>query len=95
MEFSRIALGCGNFGGIGSVPELFGQGLTDDQAFALMDAAWDAGIDHFDTSRKGALFGLSPDMREPRLRNRGNRGSRVLGRRPGMNALFCAVVASL
>ena len=50
MDVSRVALGCGNFGGIGSVPELFGQGLTDDQAFALMDAAWDAGIDHFDTA---------------------------------------------
>jgi aryl-alcohol dehydrogenase-like predicted oxidoreductase len=50
VDVSRIALGCGNFGGIGSVPELFGQGLTDDQAFALMDAAWDAGIDHFDTA---------------------------------------------
>jgi aryl-alcohol dehydrogenase-like predicted oxidoreductase len=46
----RIALGCGNFGGIGSVPELFGQGLSDDQAFALMDAAWELGIDHFDTA---------------------------------------------
>jgi aryl-alcohol dehydrogenase-like predicted oxidoreductase len=51
-EFSvaRVALGCGNFGGIGSVPELFGRGLTDDQAFALMDAAWESGINHFDTA---------------------------------------------
>jgi len=48
--FSRIALGCGNFGGIGSAPEFFGQGLTDDQALALMDAAWQAGITHFDTA---------------------------------------------
>ncbi len=45
-----IALGCGNFGGIGSAPELFGQGLTDDQALALMDAAWEAGITWFDTA---------------------------------------------
>ncbi|HEY2579336.1 MAG TPA: aldo/keto reductase [Streptosporangiaceae bacterium] len=49
-EFSRIALGCGNFGGVGSAPEFFGQGLTEDQAFALMDAAWDVGITHFDTA---------------------------------------------
>jgi aryl-alcohol dehydrogenase-like predicted oxidoreductase len=47
---ARIALGCGNFGGIGSAPELFGQGLTEDQAFELMDAAWAAGLEHFDTA---------------------------------------------
>jgi aryl-alcohol dehydrogenase-like predicted oxidoreductase len=46
----RVALGCGNFGGIGSAPELFGQGLSQDEAFALMDAAFAAGIDHFDTA---------------------------------------------
>jgi aryl-alcohol dehydrogenase-like predicted oxidoreductase len=46
----RIALGCGNFGGVGSAPELFGQGLREDEAFALMDAAWELGIDHFDTA---------------------------------------------
>ena len=49
-ELSRIALGCGNFGGVGSAPEFFGQGLTEDQAFALMDAAWAFGITHFDTA---------------------------------------------
>src|SRR5215470_10978280 len=48
--FSRIGLGCGNFGGIGSAPEFFGQGLSEDQALALMDAAWQAGITHFDTA---------------------------------------------
>jgi aryl-alcohol dehydrogenase-like predicted oxidoreductase len=47
---SRIALGCGNFGGIGSAPELFGQGESRDDAFALMDAAWAAGINVFDTA---------------------------------------------
>jgi aryl-alcohol dehydrogenase-like predicted oxidoreductase len=47
---ARIALGCGNFGGIGSAPAFFGQGLTEDQAFELMDAAWAAGITHFDTA---------------------------------------------
>ena len=47
---SRVALGCGNFGGVGSAPEFFGQGLTEDQAFALMDAAWEAGIGWFDTA---------------------------------------------
>ena len=47
---ARIALGCGNFGGIGSAPEFFGQGLTEDQALELMDAAWAADIEHFDTA---------------------------------------------
>ena len=50
LTVSRIALGCGNFGGVGSAPEFFGQGLTEDQAFALMDAAWEAGIGWFDTA---------------------------------------------
>lgn len=43
-------LGCGNFGGIGSAPELFGQGESREEAFALMDAAWGAGINVFDTA---------------------------------------------
>lgn len=50
LTVPRLALGCGNFGGIGSAPELFGQGLGRDEAFALMDAAWERGIDHFDTA---------------------------------------------
>jgi aryl-alcohol dehydrogenase-like predicted oxidoreductase len=50
LEVSRIALGCGNFGGIGSAPELFGQGESREEAFALMDAAWAAGINVFDTA---------------------------------------------
>jgi aryl-alcohol dehydrogenase-like predicted oxidoreductase len=50
LTLPRIALGCGNFGGVGSAPELFGQGMTDDEAFAVMDAAWEAEITHFDTA---------------------------------------------
>ena len=50
LAVARIALGCGNFGGIGSAPDFFGQGLTEDEAFGLMDAAWDSGIVHFDTA---------------------------------------------
>ena len=49
-EIPPVALGCGNFGGVGSAPEFFGGGLTDDQAFELMDAAWELGITHFDTA---------------------------------------------
>ncbi len=50
LTVPRIALGCGNFGGVGSAPELFGQGLSEDPAFELMDAAWALGIDYFDTA---------------------------------------------
>jgi 1-deoxyxylulose-5-phosphate synthase len=50
IELAPIALGCGNFGGIGSAPDFFGQGLTEDAALALMDAAWESGIRHFDTA---------------------------------------------
>src|SRR5712675_2276756 len=50
LAVARIALGCGNFGGIGSAPDFFGQGMTEDEAFALMDAAWEAGLDWFDTA---------------------------------------------
>jgi aryl-alcohol dehydrogenase-like predicted oxidoreductase len=46
----RIALGCGNFGGIGSAPAFFGRGLSEDQALELMDCAWYLGITHFDTA---------------------------------------------
>ena len=50
VEISRIILGCGNFGGIGSAPEFFGQGENDEQAFAIMDGAWELGITTFDTA---------------------------------------------
>lgn len=50
LTVARIALGCGNFGGIGSAPEFFGQGMTQDQALELMDAAWASGITCFDTA---------------------------------------------
>jgi aryl-alcohol dehydrogenase-like predicted oxidoreductase len=47
---SRVILGCGNFGGIGSAPELFGQGESREEAFAILDAAWEAGVTTFDTA---------------------------------------------
>jgi aryl-alcohol dehydrogenase-like predicted oxidoreductase len=50
LAIPPIALGCGNFGGVGSAPEFFGHGLTEDQAFELMDAAWEFGLTHFDTA---------------------------------------------
>ena len=50
VELTRIVLGCGNFGGIGSAPEFFGQGESAAEAFAIMDAAWEHGIGAFDTA---------------------------------------------
>jgi aryl-alcohol dehydrogenase-like predicted oxidoreductase len=50
VEISRIILGCGNFGGIGSAPEFFGQGESEEEAFRIMDAAWELGITTFDTA---------------------------------------------
>ena len=50
IDVSRIVLGCGNFGGIGSAPAFFGQGESREEAFAIMDAAWEAGITTFDTA---------------------------------------------
>jgi aryl-alcohol dehydrogenase-like predicted oxidoreductase len=50
IAVSRLILGCGNFGGIGSAPALFGQGTQRDEAFRLMDAAWELGITTFDTA---------------------------------------------
>jgi aryl-alcohol dehydrogenase-like predicted oxidoreductase len=43
-------MGCGNFGGIGSAPEFFGQGESETEAFALLDRAVDVGINFFDTA---------------------------------------------
>jgi 1-deoxyxylulose-5-phosphate synthase len=50
LDVSVIALGCGNFGGIGSMPELFGRGDGEAQAFALLDAAREHGITLLDTA---------------------------------------------
>ena len=50
IEISRLVLGCGNFGGIGSAPAFFGQGESREEAFAIMDAAWELGFTTFDTA---------------------------------------------
>jgi aryl-alcohol dehydrogenase-like predicted oxidoreductase len=50
MDSSRLILGCGNFGGVGSAPAFFGQGETEAEACELMDAAWSLGIRTFDTA---------------------------------------------
>jgi 1-deoxyxylulose-5-phosphate synthase len=50
LSVSRLILGCGNFGGIGSAPAFYGMGESEEQACALMDRAFDAGITVFDTA---------------------------------------------
>ena len=50
LKISAVGLGCGNFGGIGSAPAFFGKGETEEEATAIMDAAWDMGINFFDTA---------------------------------------------
>jgi aryl-alcohol dehydrogenase-like predicted oxidoreductase len=50
VAITRIILGCGNFGGIGSSPAFFGQGTSKEDAFRLLDQAWDQGITTFDTA---------------------------------------------
>ncbi|MGH9391164.1 MAG: aldo/keto reductase, partial [Vicinamibacteria bacterium] len=47
---SRLGLGCGNFGGIGSDPRFYGKGENETEAFALMDRALEMGINFFDTA---------------------------------------------
>ena len=50
VAVSRIILGCGNFGGVGSSPAFFGQGIPKDEAFRIMDAAWELDLTTFDTA---------------------------------------------
>jgi len=50
LRVSRLGLGCGNFGGIGSAPAFYGMGENEEEAFALMDRAYEAGINFFDTA---------------------------------------------
>jgi len=50
IRVSKIVLGCGSFGGVGSSPAFFGRGESREDAFAIMDAAWEAGVTTFDTA---------------------------------------------
>ncbi len=76
IEVSRLILGCGNFGGIGSAPAFFGAGETEGEAHALLDAAWAAGITTFDTAdaygggRSEQFLGSWLRARGPAVRDR-------------------------
>jgi aryl-alcohol dehydrogenase-like predicted oxidoreductase len=50
VSVTHVILGCGNFGGVGSAPAFFGQGIPKEEAFRIMDAALDLGITTFDTA---------------------------------------------
>jgi aryl-alcohol dehydrogenase-like predicted oxidoreductase len=50
LKISRLGLGCGNFGGIGSAPAFYGMGESEAQAAELLDRARDAGINLLDTA---------------------------------------------
>ena len=50
QSYPRVIVGCGNFGGVGGAPAFFGQGESQEQAFEIMDAAWEAGLRWFDTA---------------------------------------------
>ena len=50
LKISSLGLGCGNFGGVGSAPAFYGMGETEPQAIELMDRAFDAGLNFFDTA---------------------------------------------
>lgn len=50
LKLSTITLGCANFGGVGSTPELFGKAATREESLGMMDRAWELGINCFDTA---------------------------------------------
>jgi aryl-alcohol dehydrogenase-like predicted oxidoreductase len=50
VKISRLGLGCGNFGGVGSAPAFFGMGETESQAAELLDRAREVGINLLDTA---------------------------------------------
>ncbi len=83
LEISRVVLGCGNFGGIGSAPELFGRGESEVEAFAIMDSAWELGITCFDTAdaygggRSEASIGRWLAAKSPDVRDRIVLGTKV------------------
>jgi aryl-alcohol dehydrogenase-like predicted oxidoreductase len=72
FEVPVLFLGCGNFGGIGSLPELFGLGDDQEAAFTLMDAGLAAGLRMFDTANSYG-GGVSEDWIGQWLTSRGVR----------------------
>src|SRR5258708_7716853 len=75
LKVSRLILGCGNFGGVGSAPAFYGMGENEAQAFELMDRALDAGINVFDAAdaygggRSEAFIGRWLKAKGPHVRH--------------------------
>ena len=82
VKISAVGLGCGGFGGVGSERSLFGQGESQTEAFALMDAAYEAGINYFDTANSYG-GGRSEEMVGDWLEQRGHRNEIFLGTKVG------------
>lgn len=82
LRVSVAGLGCGGFGGVGSERELFGQGESEDEAFALMDAAFAMGINYFDTANSYG-GGRSEEMVGRWLEQRRLRDEIVVGTKVG------------
>jgi 1-deoxyxylulose-5-phosphate synthase len=76
ISISRVVLGCGNYGGVGSAPEWFGHGTPREEAFRIMDAAWELGITTFDTAdaygggRSESTIGAWLRTKGPEVRDR-------------------------
>jgi aryl-alcohol dehydrogenase-like predicted oxidoreductase len=77
LRVSKLGLGCGGFGGVGSDPSLFGQGEDETTAFAIMDRAVELGINYLDTANSYG-GGRSEEMIGRWLRSRGARDQVVL-----------------
>lgn len=75
VRISAFGMGCGNFGGIGSAPEFFGQGESEEEAFVLLDRAVELGINYLDTAnaygggRSEATIGKWLAAKEPSVRD--------------------------
>src|SRR5215831_21170214 len=50
IAVGRLILGCGNFGGVGSLPALIGRGLDERAAFETLDEAAALGLTMLDTA---------------------------------------------
>jgi aryl-alcohol dehydrogenase-like predicted oxidoreductase len=77
LRVSRLGLGCGGFGGVGSEPSLFGRGEDEAAAFAIMDRALELGINYFDTANSYG-GGRSEEIVGRWLRARGTRDQVVV-----------------
>jgi len=77
LKVSKLGLGSGGFGGVGSEPSLFGRGEDEATAFAIMDRALDLGINYFDTADSYG-GGRSEEIIGGWMRSRGTREQIVL-----------------